>query len=285
MVDRCHPELLLLGQRLPPEAKLEAGLVTAARLEKAFALELVDVLPGATNCLVLATRNDLVLRVPLVDEESGPGFRAQLAFSGRGGAEVLAHDDETGSTVMPRIRPGRMLHEVTTDPAMEARICAGVIRALDHPLTPGAIAIEGWYEPFMAVQSTEEIPNELLLEAQRLAARLLATIATKRLLHGDLHHYNLLQHGEGWVAIDPKGLAADPAVEIAAFLRNPCETILPTPTLMGERIRVFADELGYPASRIRDWGVAHNVLSAWWDPPGQRTRTIRAVEAIRGASI
>lgn len=285
MVDRCHPELLLLSQRLPPEANLEAGLAAAARLAKALAQEVVDVLPGATNCLVLATRDDLVLRVPLVDEESGPGYRAQLAFSGRGGVEVLAHDDETGSTLMPRLRPGRMLHEVTTDPAEEARVCAGVIRSLDHPPIPGAIAIESWYEPFMAVRSAEEIPDDLLQEAQRLAEGLLASTATKRLVHGDLHHYNLLQHDEGWVAIDPKGVAADPVVEIAAFLRNPCATILPTPTLMSERIRVFAEELGYPASRIRDWGVAHNVLSAWWDPPEQRPRTIRAVEAIRGASI
>ncbi|HVT13266.1 MAG TPA: aminoglycoside phosphotransferase family protein [Fimbriimonadaceae bacterium] len=257
----------------------------ATRLEVKFGVEVVDVLPGATNCLVFLAKNETVLRVPLCDEEKNEGFRAQLAFSGRGGVEVLAYDVPTGSVLMPLIQPGKMLHEVTTDPTEEARIGSAVIRALEHRAIPGAVLIEDWYRPFLAVEKAETIPDALLRQAQRMAVRLLATTQSIRLLYGDLHHYNLLQQGDEWVSIDPKGLVADPVVEITAFLRNPCDSLKPTPELMAARIRTFADELGYPAARIRDWGVAHNVLSAWWDPPSGRARTIAAVEAMRNAAL
>ncbi|HWA84183.1 MAG TPA: aminoglycoside phosphotransferase family protein [Fimbriimonadaceae bacterium] len=285
MVDASHPELAALRGRLPKEADFEAGMEAAARLEARFEVEVFDVLPGATNCLVLLARNETVLRVPLCDEERNEGFRAQLVFSGRGGVEILAYEVETGSVLMPRIRPGKMLHEVTTDPTEEARICSGVVRTLDHSPIPGAVLIENWYRPFLEIEHAEAIPDALLRQAQRVAVRLLATTLSTRLLHGDLHHYNLLQDGDDWVSVDPKGVVADPAVEIAAFLRNPCDSLSPTPEIMSARIRTFAEELGYPAARIRDWGIAHNVLSAWWDEPSQRPRTIATVEAIRSSAI
>ena len=40
-------------------------------------------------------------------------------------------------------------------------------------------------------------------------------------LHGDLHHYNILSaEREPWLAIDPKGIVGEPEYEAAAFLRN-----------------------------------------------------------------
>jgi hypothetical protein len=53
---------------------------------------------------------------------------------------------------------------------------------------------------------------------------------------------------------------------------------------MRERIDTFAELLGVSAERIRRWGIAQNVLSAWWDEPSARGRTIRAVEAIRASA-
>jgi streptomycin 6-kinase len=46
----------------------------------------------------------------------------------------------------------------------------------------------------------------------------------RRLLHGDLHHGNVLHDSErGWVAIDPKGVLGEPEYEIGVALRNPIE--------------------------------------------------------------
>ena len=58
--------------------------------------------------------------------------------------------------------------------------------------------------------------------AQRLYVGLCASQTSTRLLHGDLHHYNILRDGDrGWVAIDPKGVVGEVEYEIGAALRNP----------------------------------------------------------------
>lgn len=36
-------------------------------------------------------------------------------------------------------------------------------------------------------------------------------------LHGDLHQDNILKQGNGWLAIDPKGVIGEAEFEIAAF--------------------------------------------------------------------
>ncbi len=54
-----------------------------------------------------------------------------------------------------------------------------------------------------------------------LAQELLLSQGEPVLLHGDLHHYNLLQHQDTWLAIDPKGVVGEREFEIGAFLRNP----------------------------------------------------------------
>jgi hypothetical protein len=56
---------------------------------------------------------------------------------------------------------------------------------------------------------------------------LLSSSGKEVLLHGDLHHWNILSsEREGWLAIDPKGLAGEAECETGAFLRNPLFRIL-----------------------------------------------------------
>lgn len=44
------------------------------------------------------------------------------------------------------------------------------------------------------------------------------------LLHGDLHHYNVLSDvRRGWLAIDPKGVIGEVEYEAGAIFRNPNE--------------------------------------------------------------
>jgi streptomycin 6-kinase len=87
--------------------------------------------------------------------------------------------------------------------------------------------------------------------------------------NGDLHHENILldaRHGR-WLAIDPKGLAGEPAYETGALLRNQ----LPDPwdsararRMLARRVDQLAEQLGLERVRLRGWGLAQAVLSAWW---------------------
>lgn len=46
------------------------------------------------------------------------------------------------------------------------------------------------------------------------------------MLHVDLHHDNILQNGNEWLVIDPKGVVGEPAYEVAAFIHNPMPELL-----------------------------------------------------------
>jgi streptomycin 6-kinase len=82
------------------------------------------------------------------------------------------------------------------------------------------------------------------------------------LLHGDLHHWNILtSEREPWLALDPKGVVGEPGYEIGPLLLNP--TLQPGHVL-ARRIDQLAEELGLDRERLLGWGLAHAVLSAWW---------------------
>ena len=84
-------------------------------------------------------------------------------------------------------------------------------------------------------------------------------------MHGDLHHFNILSAGrEPWLAIDPKGIVAEPEYEAAAYLRN---NLLDKPNprrVLSMRIDQLAEEAGLDRERMIGWGIADRVLSAWW---------------------
>ena len=94
---------------------------------------------------------------------------------------------------------------------------------------------------------------------------LLASSEPPVLLHGDLHHFNILSAGRRpWVAIDPKGLAGERAYEAGALLRNTDTRLSTDEGAQRRRIDILQDELPLDRDRMLGWGIAQAVLSAWW---------------------
>jgi streptomycin 6-kinase len=88
-----------------------------------------------------------------------------------------------------------------------------------------------------------------------------------RLLHGDLHHYNVLvDSARGWLAIDAKGVVGEPEYEVGAALRNPWERpeLFTEPATIMRRVDRFRRELHLDAERILAWAFAQAVLAAIW---------------------
>jgi streptomycin 6-kinase len=86
-------------------------------------------------------------------------------------------------------------------------------------------------------------------------------------VHADLHHENILRRGDGWVAIDAKGVIAEPAYETGALLRNPRPWLLDAPDpgrVLRRRADQLADALELDVARVRGWAYAQAVLSAAW---------------------
>lgn len=90
------------------------------------------------------------------------------------------------------------------------------------------------------------------------------TSAQVVLLHGDLHHDNILQDGKDWVVIDPKGVMGYPVNEVWAFICNPlneCSVNI----VVQDRINEFARKLNLEAQLIVNWCFVQSVLSWIWD--------------------
>lgn len=189
-------------------------------------------------------------------------------YDGSGAAMLLEFDAELGVMLLERLEPGSVLSSVPDD-REAVNIASGVMQRLRKPLPQDHAfpSVADWTCGLNRLRvnyggTTGPLPVALVEEAESLSRELLASMSDRVLLHGDLHHSNILSaEREPWLAIDPKGVVGEPACEVAAYLRNVC----PQPTaVLARRVNQFSEELGIERERVRGWGVVLAVLSAWW---------------------
>ena len=229
------------------------------------------------NYVAPAGREDgsgVVLKVGYPSQELMAEIEALRLYDGRGIVRLIDADRERGVLLLERLSPGTPLSRLADD-EQATSIAAGVMRQLWRPAPPEhsfptaarwALGLGRLREHFGG--TTGPFPARLVEQAESLFAELLASASEQALLHGDLHHDNILAaEREPWLAIDPKGLVGEPAYEVGALMRNQ----LPKP-LAGEFARRFlsrrldqlAEELGLERARLHGWSLAQAVLSAWW---------------------
>jgi streptomycin 6-kinase len=237
-------------------------------------------LPNLTyNWVAPAIREDgapVMLKMSFAqDKEFHTEAAALAAFDGRGVCRLLELDPGRGAILLERLRPGRPLAEVEDDEEATST-AASVMRRLWRPPPPGHAfpAVSDWAGGFARLRrryggGTGPMPGRLVGEAEELFTNLLRPEGKPLLLHGDLHQENILSADGGrgpWLAIDPKGVVGEAAYDTAALLHNPATTLdAPDPKgLLGRRLDVISDELGLDRARVRAWGLAQAVLSAYW---------------------
>ena len=77
------------------------------------------------------------------------------------------------------------------------------------------------------------------------------------LVHGDVHRWNALQHGDGFKLIDPDGLIAEAEYDLGIIMReDPVEMRAGDPR---ERSRQLATWSGLDEQAIWEWGVVERV--------------------------
>jgi streptomycin 6-kinase len=201
-------------------------------------------------------------------------IEALRLYDGRGVAQLLDADRERGVLLLERLAPGTPLSRLADD-EQATSIAAGVMRQLWRPAPPEhpfptvakwALGLGRLREHFGG--DTGPFPARLVEEAESLFAELLASASEQVLLHGDLHHDNILAaEREPWLAIDPKGLVGERAYEVGALMRNQ----LPQPLtgdyasrFLARRLDQLTEELGLERARLHGWSLAQAVLSAWW---------------------
>lgn len=211
-----------------------------------------------------------VLKLAPPELEVGNEIAAMRLYNGEGAARLLASDETATALLLQRLEPGDTLATLGDDVAatgIAAETFAKLFRPLPakHPFP----SMERWGRAFRSVREKYDggcgaFPAELFDPADRIYRDLCASQSDLVLLHGDLHHHNILRSGDGWLAIDPKGVAGEPAAEIGPYLYNNIEGVSDMREYTLRRIAQFSDVLGIDRQRLIQWGFALAVLSTVW---------------------
>jgi streptomycin 6-kinase len=239
----------------------------------------------------------LKLCPPAYDEVRTEPAALRLA-GGEGMVRLLDADPARGALLLERAEPRETLVRLHgTDDEAATRVAAEVGLRLHRPVPDAARptfpTVEGWAARAFATLreryagGTGPLPAGVVERGEREHAELVASSAPAVLLHGDLHHGNVLSSARGWLAIDPKGVLGEPAYEVGALLRNPVG-LGHRPDLravLDRRVPVLAEAYGVDRERVRGWGRAHNVVSLLWsheDDDVVDTATLAVIEALSG---
>lgn len=200
---------------------------------------------------------------------------AALAYyAGRGAVPLLRH--EGAATLTALLRPGVPLTTVAAE-GRDAEALATLVEVAQalHAAPPPAPSVDGfrdvqrWGAAFARRQPDAwgGLPAGLVRAGAARYEALAASQAAPRLLHGDLHHGNVLQDATlGWRAIDPKGALAEPAFEYGAALRNPVAHLhrVTASATIAARLEALEGLTGLPRDRLAGWAFAQAVLAALW---------------------
>ncbi len=221
-----------------------------------------------------ADGREVVLKLGVPQRELWTEIDALRLYAGQGAALLLDADPGRGVLLLERLSPGTPLAALPDD--NEATIvAAGIMRQLWRPAPAEHRfpAVADWARGLQRLRATfggttGPFPRRRVEQAEALFADLLASARPPVLLHGDLHHANILAaERQPWLALDPKGLVGDPGYEVGPLLSNPWLKVATWPhfeRVLARRLDVLAEHLSYDRERLRCWGLAQQVLSAWW---------------------
>jgi streptomycin 6-kinase len=216
----------------------------------------------------------VVLKIGIPNPELSSEITALRLYKGEGACLLYEADPEAGMLVMERLQPGRMLYQYSTD-ERETTIAARLMKRLFRPAPKDdtLIPLRRWFRDLKNLRlrfkgGTGPFPKRLVETVESLLPGLFSDARASVLLHGDFHHYNILDSSRGWLIIDPKGVTGPAGYEPAPYLMNPIDEFSRLPDagqVTERRIKIFSEILGMDSKHLLDWAICHSLLSAWWD--------------------
>lgn len=270
-----------------------------------------------------------VLKVQPTDVPGVEGAERELLGLRLGGpvaVGVVEEDVANGVLLLERARPGSTLEEGAErddDAATEslALVMRDYGRPIDDPCSSGLRSFAELAEAFerfdrgphgrvarSKAAAAREARSGILLgtddhatavpamragraTAERVLSELLADHGgPSYLVHGDLHHANVLADEErGLVVIDPWGLYGDRQADVAPALGNPIHLVAETrdvDSLVRRRLAIYAEVLGADEERLAAWCYVYAVIRSLWtlengDEVPEDDAGVRTVAALR----
>lgn len=205
-----------------------------------------------------------MLKIAREAEESWGGL-LMLWWDGDGAARVLAHAGD--ALLLERLDGARSLATMARAGEEDAasRILCAVADRLHAPRReppPDLIPLPVWFRALAPAAATH---GGILTASAAAARELLADPQDLSVLHGDLHHDNVLDGGpRGWLAIDPKRLIGERGFDYANIFSNPDQVIATAPGRLARQAAVVAEAARLDRTRLLRWILAWAGLSAVW---------------------
>jgi streptomycin 6-kinase len=243
-----------------------------------------------SSILAPARRGELPVMLKIATEaEEARGNHLMAWWNGVGAATVLEHDDNAvlleravGTRSLVRMAEsggdcddeatrilclvGTHLHAFGVSAGGASAGGARVSPVVEPP--SDLIGLEHWFRDLFTHAAAV---GGVHARAAVIAGELLADQREIRVLHGDLHHGNVLDFGaerhprtDGWLAIDPKYLIGDRAFDFTNILCNPTAAVAQQPGRFARQLDVIAETAGLERERLLRWSVAWCALSSSW---------------------
>ncbi len=148
---------------------------------------------------------------------------ALKSFQGEGFCKLYAYSLEDGAYIMERIEPAHTLYE-SAPRSERIQIASDIFKGLHKPALPDCPfpAYTEWFAEGREGTKNRADCEELrpyLDSAEQMLADICKKYSRHLLLHGDLHHENILQNENGgYTVIDPKGVTGDPVFDLSRFI-------------------------------------------------------------------
>jgi streptomycin 6-kinase len=224
-------------------------------------------------------------------------------LAGPAAVEVVSEDAASGVLLLERAMPGTSLTETAErDDDLATETLAGVISDYGRPVKdPDSSGLKAFSEFGEAFETFDRGPHGAIARskaadkrdtrlnvvlgmdelgtgipalrsarqtAERVMQELQADKVEPYLVHGDLHHDNVLFDEErGYLVIDAWGLYGERAADLGAAMHNPIDLVARTDDLVAlfqRRLAIYSGVLGIDRDRLAAWCYVYNVIRTLW---------------------
>jgi streptomycin 6-kinase len=199
----------------------------------------------------------VILKINRDVKQLGEEVLLLQALDGDGCCRLYDYDRESGFLLEERIMPGKLLREVA-DLDKRINAFAHVFRHIHiyHPEEGQAPDYRQWLDGICEFCVQKNVNREItrkVYEARAICGEMFEKYPERVLLHGDLHHDNLLLREDGtYGIIDPKSVVGPEILDVARFLKNEIDTQydIPVKEHMYRAALAISEALDYPLEDV-----------------------------------